>query len=96
MLIVLVGFYGYILWTFILSFTNSTFMPATNGSALQQYPRLLDNDRWWVASKNLAVFGGLFIGISLVRGCSWRCCWTSESAAKASSAPSTCTPWRCR
>jgi glucose/mannose transport system permease protein len=28
----------------------------------------MDNDRWWVASKNLAVFGGMFIGISLVIG----------------------------
>ncbi|MBD9425730.1 sugar ABC transporter permease [Pseudomonas sp. PDM15] len=67
-LIVLVGFYGYILWTFLLSFTNSRFMPSYKWVGLQQYERLLDNDRWWVASHNLLVFGGLFIAISLVLG----------------------------
>src|SRR3990167_3706565 len=66
MLIIMVGFYGYILWTFVLSFTSSRFMPSYSFVGLQQYVRLLENDRWWVASKNLMVFGGLFIGISLV------------------------------
>ena len=68
MFIVLVGFYGYILWTFVLSFTTSTFLPSYKWAGLAQYQRLFDNDRWWVASKNLAVFGGMFIGISLVVG----------------------------
>ncbi|KPC38512.1 Glucose ABC transporter permease [Pseudomonas amygdali pv. morsprunorum] len=68
MFIVLVGFYGYILWTFVLSFTNSTFLPTYSWAGLAQYSRLMDNDRWWVASKNLAVFGGMFIAISLVIG----------------------------
>jgi len=68
MLIILVGFYGYILWTFLLSFTSSRFMPNYSWVGLQQYARLWDNDRWWVASQNLLVFGGLFIGISLVIG----------------------------
>ncbi|MBX8498776.1 carbohydrate ABC transporter permease [Pseudomonas lijiangensis] len=68
MFIVLVGFYGYILWTFVLSFTNSTFLPTYKWVGLAQYMRLMDNDRWWVASKNLMVFGGMFIAISLVVG----------------------------
>ena len=68
MLIVLVGFYGYILWTAVISFTGSSFMPTYNWVGLAQYERLWNNDRWWVASKNLIVFGGLFIGISLVVG----------------------------
>lgn len=68
MFIVLVGFYGYILWTFVLSFTTSTFLPSYKWAGLAQYQRLFDNDRWWVASKNLAVFGGMFIGITLVIG----------------------------
>ena len=68
MVIVLVGFYGYIGWTFLLSFTNSRFMPSYNFVGLQQYARLWDNDRWWVASQNLLLFGGLFIAISLVIG----------------------------
>ncbi|HDS1817837.1 carbohydrate ABC transporter permease [Pseudomonas putida] len=68
MFIVLVGFYGYILWTFVLSFTTSTFLPTYKWAGLAQYARLFDNDRWWVASKNLLVFGGLFIAISLAIG----------------------------
>ena len=68
MLIVLVGFYAYIGWTFLLSFTNSRFMPSYKWVGLQQYQRLWDNDRWWVASQNLLVFGGLFIAISLIIG----------------------------
>ncbi|KRW61875.1 carbohydrate ABC transporter permease [Pseudomonas sp. TTU2014-080ASC] len=68
MLVVLVGFYGYILWTFVLSFTNSRFMPSYSWAGLLQYERLWNNERWWVASKNLVVFGGLFIVISLVIG----------------------------
>lgn len=68
MLIVLVGFYGYIAWTFLLSFTNSSFMPSYKWVGLLQYERLWNNDRWWVASKNLLVFGGLFITISLTIG----------------------------
>ena len=68
MLIVVVGFYGYILWTLVLSFTTSSFMPTYKWAGLAQYARLMDSDRWWVASKNLAVFGGLFIGISLLLG----------------------------
>ena len=68
MFIVLVGFYGYILWTFVLSFTTSTFLPTYKWAGLAQYARLFDNDRWWVASKNLLLFGGLFIVISLVIG----------------------------
>lgn len=68
MLIVLVGFYAYIGWTFLLSFTNSRFMPSYKWAGLQQYERLWDNDRWWVASQNLLVFGGMFIVISLLIG----------------------------
>jgi len=68
MLIVLIGFYGYILWTAVISFTSSSFMPTYKWVGLAQYARLWDNDRWWVASKNLVVFGFLFIAISLVLG----------------------------
>src|SRR3990167_5149341 len=43
MLIIMVGFYGYILWTFVLSFTSSRFMPSYSFVGLQQYVRLLEN-----------------------------------------------------
>jgi ABC-type sugar transport system permease subunit len=38
MFIVLVGFYGYILWTFVLSFTTSTFLPTYKWAALRNTP----------------------------------------------------------
>ena len=94
--VVLFCMYGYIGWTLLLSFTNSRFMPSYKWAGLSQYQRLWDNDRWWVASKNLLLFGGSFIAICLVLGVFSQCCWTSASAVKASSAPSTCIPWRCR
>lgn len=67
-LVMVVCLYGYMLWTAVLSFTNSRFMPVYNFAGLAQYERLLDNDRWIVACKNLAIFGGLFIGTCLIIG----------------------------
>ena len=61
--VVLFCMYGYIGWTLLLSFTNSRFMPSYKWAGLSQYQRLWDNDRWWVASKNLLLFGGSFIAI---------------------------------
>ncbi len=66
--VVLFCMYGYIGWTLLLSFTNSRFMPSYKWAGLSQYQRLWDNDRWWVASKNLLLFGGSFIAICLVLG----------------------------
>ncbi|KAF1050517.1 MAG: sn-glycerol-3-phosphate transport system permease protein UgpA [Stenotrophomonas maltophilia] len=68
MLVVLVCFYGYIGWTLLLSFSNSRFMPSYGWVGLSQYVRLWDNDRWWVASRNLLLFGGLLMVICLVLG----------------------------
>src|SRR3546814_20698951 len=61
-------FYAYIGWTFLLSFTNSRFMPSYKWAGLQQYERLWDNARWMVASQHLLVFGRMFIAISLLIG----------------------------
>ncbi len=88
--------YGYMLWTAVISFTNSRFLPSYNFAGFAQYARLMENDRWLVACKNLAIFGGLFILLSLALASSSPSCWTSASAAKASSAPSICTLWRYR
>ena len=57
MVIVLVGFYGYIGWTFLLSFTNSRFMPSYNFVGLQQYARLWDNDRIAAQGKTTSAAG---------------------------------------
>jgi glucose/mannose transport system permease protein len=53
--------YGFILWTGYLSFTPSRMLPNYEFIGLAQYQMLFDNERWWVALKNLALFGGLFI-----------------------------------
>ncbi|MDI5933901.1 carbohydrate ABC transporter permease [Halomonas kalidii] len=60
--------YGFMLWTFILSLTNSRMLPSYDLVGFAQYARLMANDRWWVASTNLVVFGALFVGICLVVG----------------------------
>jgi len=60
--------YGFMLWTFILSLTNSRLLPSYDFVGFGQYARLMANDRWWVASSNLVIFGGLFVLICLALG----------------------------
>jgi glucose/mannose transport system permease protein len=60
--------YGFILWTGWLSFTESRLLPRYDFAGLLQYIALFNNERWWTALRNLAVFGGLFIGVCLTLG----------------------------
>ncbi|MDW7748481.1 sugar ABC transporter permease [Halomonas sp.] len=60
--------YGFMLWTFILSLTSSRMLPSYDFVGFAQYGRLMVNERWWVASTNLVIFGGLFVAICLVLG----------------------------
>lgn len=60
--------YGFILWTAWISFTKSRMLPRYDLAGLYQYVKLFTNDRWWVACKNLMIFGGLFIVICIVLG----------------------------
>ncbi|GEN25765.1 sugar ABC transporter permease [Halomonas cupida] len=60
--------YGFMIWTFILSLTNSRMLPSYDFVGFGQYARLMANERWWVAASNLAVFGGLFVALCLVIG----------------------------
>lgn len=64
----LVGFYGFIGWTAWLSFTESRLLPRYEWAGLIQYQELFSNERWWVSMQNLAVFGGLFVAVSLIVG----------------------------
>ena len=64
----LVFVYGFILWTAVLSFTSSRLLPKYEFVGLYQYLKLFTNDRWWVASKNLLVFGSLFVVICVLLG----------------------------
>jgi glucose/mannose transport system permease protein len=60
--------YGFMLWTFILSLTSSRMLPSYDFVGFGQYARLMQNERWWVASTNLMIFGSLFVVICLVIG----------------------------
>jgi glucose/mannose transport system permease protein len=64
----LVFVYGFILVTGGLSLTESRLLPNWEWAGLDRYVELFDNDRWWTSVKNLAIFGTLFIGISLALG----------------------------
>ncbi len=65
---ILVFVYSFILWTAWISFTKSRMLPRYKFEGLIQYAKLFTNERWWVASKNLLIFGGLFIVICIVIG----------------------------
>ncbi|WP_339882305.1 sugar ABC transporter permease [Vreelandella maris] len=60
--------YGFMLWTFVLSLTSSRMLPSYDFVGFGQYSRLMANERWWVASTNLMIFGVLFVVICLVIG----------------------------
>ena len=64
----LVFVYGFILWTAWISFTNSRLLPKYDLAGIYQYIKLFTNERWWVASKNLIIFGGLFILFCIILG----------------------------
>jgi glucose/mannose transport system permease protein len=66
--LVLFFVYGFILWTIYLSFTRSRLMPIYELVGFDSYYRLFSQPNWYVALENLAIFGGLYIGISIVLG----------------------------
>jgi len=68
MVIAIVCIYGYMIWTAVLSFTNSRMLPSYKFVGWEQYERLFNNDRWMVALTNLGIFGSLFILICLFLG----------------------------
>jgi glucose/mannose transport system permease protein len=53
--------YGLIAWNGYLSVSASRLLPNYEFVGFGQYADLFDNERWWVALKNLGIFGGLFI-----------------------------------
>ncbi|NVK41348.1 MAG: sugar ABC transporter permease [Oceanospirillaceae bacterium] len=66
--ITLVAVYGYMIWTALLSLTNSRILPVWKFIGTEQYTKLFANERWDVAVGNLVLFGGLFILTCLVIG----------------------------
>lgn len=49
--------YGFMIWNGVLSVTASRMLPNYDFVGLEQYAKLWEMDRWWVALKNLAIFG---------------------------------------
>ncbi|WP_338844613.1 sugar ABC transporter permease [Massilia sp. W12] len=64
----LIFVYGFILFTGYLSLTESGMMPNYEFAGLLQYHELFEHERFWQAFKNLGIFGGLFILISVAVG----------------------------
>jgi glucose/mannose transport system permease protein len=60
--------YGFILWTTLLSFTKSRFMPVLDLDGIRPYTRLWANPVWWTALQNLFIFSILYIGIATLIG----------------------------
>jgi glucose/mannose transport system permease protein len=61
--------YGFMVWNGVLSVTGSRMLPNYDEFVgLEQYRRLWEMDRWWVALKNLGIFSGLYVGGSLLLG----------------------------
>ncbi|MHC5233338.1 carbohydrate ABC transporter permease [Brucella sp. LJL56] len=65
---VLVVFIGCTLWTVFYSFTSSKSLPTWNFIGFDQYMRLFSATRWHVSVRNLAIYGILCMGFSLVMG----------------------------
>ncbi|WP_410497767.1 carbohydrate ABC transporter permease [Chitinibacter sp. S2-10] len=67
-LLTLVFLYGFIAWNGYLSFTSSRLLPNYEWAGLVQYATLFENERWWVAVRNLGIFAVLFIGGAMAIG----------------------------
>ena len=68
---VMLGFafiYGFMIWNGALSVTASRMLPNYEFVGGLQYERLWAMERWWVALKNLAIFGVLYVGLSMALG----------------------------
>lgn len=60
--------YGLMAWNGYLSLSASRLLPNYEFVGLEQYVTLWESERWWVALKNLAIFGGLFLFFGMAIG----------------------------
>ena len=60
--------YGFILWTFYVSFTKSKMLPRYDFWGIDQHFRLWSNPRWFTAVENLLIFTILFVVICILIG----------------------------
>ncbi|SEQ73350.1 carbohydrate ABC transporter membrane protein 1, CUT1 family [Faunimonas pinastri] len=66
--VMIVCFYGSILWTIYISFTRSGMLPSYSLQGVAQYVRLFHTARWHTAFANMFIFGGLYIVAAIVLG----------------------------
>lgn len=64
----LVFVYGFILFTFYLSFTSSRLLPVYDWLGLRNYSILFQLPAWRTALANLGIFGGLYVAGSIAIG----------------------------
>ena len=67
-LVVLIVVYGFILFTGVLSFTDSKILPSFNWVGWDNYVKLWGFRNWITALRNLAIFGSLYILICSAMG----------------------------
>jgi len=60
--------YGFMIWNGVLSVTASRMLPNYEFAGLAQYVKLWEMDRWWVALKNLAIFGIGYVAGAMALG----------------------------
>ena len=61
--------YGLMVWNGVLSVTASRMLPNYDEFVgIEQYTKLWESDRWWVALKNLGIFSTLYVGGSIAIG----------------------------
>jgi glucose/mannose transport system permease protein len=60
--------YGLMAWNGYLSLSASRLLPNYEFVGVEQYVNLFDSERWWVALRNLGIFGGLFIFCGMAIG----------------------------
>jgi glucose/mannose transport system permease protein len=60
--------YGFIAFTFYLSFTASTMLPVTQLAEVNNYGRLWSLSTFFLSAKNLGIFASLYVGICLLLG----------------------------
>ena len=64
----LICVYGFIIYTFFLSFTNSKMLPSYDFVGWDNYVRLFNLPAWSTALVNLAIFASLYITICIAIG----------------------------
>src|SRR3982750_278720 len=61
--------YGLMIWNGVLSITASRMLPNYEEFVgLEQYVKLWEMDRWWLALKNLGIFSVLYVGGAMLIG----------------------------